>query len=45
LEVDGGVHNFKNKDEIRTKELEEAGYRVFRFNNYEFNAQNVWREI
>jgi len=45
LEVDGSIHSFKNKDDIRTKELEEVGYRVLRFNNGEFDVQSVWREI
>lgn len=46
IEVDGRIHNFKrDKDEIRTQELEEVGYRLLRFENGGFDAQTVWREI
>jgi len=46
LEVDGDIHNSKNSlDETRTKELEEIGYRVLRFENNKFDSRSVWREI
>jgi very-short-patch-repair endonuclease len=44
IEVDGDTHPNK-KDEVRTKEMEETGYRLLRFKNGEFDAEKVWREI
>lgn len=49
IEVDGkDIHNFPNviqKDLLRTRELEEANYRVLRFLEGEFDTRSVWREI
>jgi len=49
LEVDGKYwHSYpdgRDIDHIRTKELEDIGYRVLRFWEGEFDAQSVWREI
>jgi len=49
IEVDG-YNNHSSQDELekditRMKEMEEAGYRVLRFQDKEFDAQSVWREI
>jgi very-short-patch-repair endonuclease len=49
LEVDGiWSHNYPDGtelDNIRINELEDAGYRVLRFWENEFDAKSVWREI
>ena len=49
LEVDGkDWHNYPDgteKDAIRTKELEDKGFRVIRFWEHEFDAQKVWKEL
>ena len=49
LEVDGKwCHNYPDGREIdrtRTQELEQAGYKVLRFWEGQFDAQSIWREI
>ncbi len=48
VEVDGEIHNFqKEHDENRTYLLEQGGFRVIRFTNYEVmnNIDNVMAEI
>lgn len=48
IELDGDIHNFqKEEDEQRTRQFEEFGYRVIRFQNeqIETNIASVLREI
>lgn len=48
LEVDGGYHNDeeqKKKDAMRTKDLEEAGYKVFRISNEDVLNGKISPEI
>lgn len=49
IEVDGKYwHNYpdgKHIDHIRTKELEDKGYRILRFWENEFNSSKIWKEL
>jgi leucyl-tRNA synthetase len=50
VEIDGGIHNtpeMKEYDEIRTKYLEEAGFKVIRFTNQEVqgNIEGVEKKL
>lgn len=50
IELDGGQHNEqenRNKDNIRTRYLEERGFRVLRFwnNDIDQNVSGVYNEI
>ena len=50
IELDGGQHNENkniNKDNIRTKYLNDKGYKVIRFwnNDIDFNMEGVYNEL
>jgi very-short-patch-repair endonuclease len=46
IELDGGQHDWQQaSDALRTRQIEDAGYRVLRFWNHDVNLEGVLNEI